>query len=255
MQIAKILERINLDGNKTYEPTLEVLTLLQKQYLLNVPYENIDFILNKGISVNLLKIYEKIIENNRGGICYESNTLFIYLLKTLGFKVQMIFAKVEDLTYIGKDYPHLAILATIDEKIYLVDVANGQNVREPMPIDDENYICVSENIEYKIKFDNAQYTLYMNAYKKGWKRRYHFTTDIKRVSDFEDIFETSSDMKDSKETPLLITLAKDDGRVTICDNIITVKEGDNRRSWEITKENKAEVLRDYFKMQVDTGNK
>ncbi|NQY93209.1 MAG: arylamine N-acetyltransferase [Campylobacteraceae bacterium] len=250
MKISKILERINLDSSKTYEPTLQTLQLLQKQYMLNVPYENLDFVLNRGFSADLLKIYEKIVLNNRGGICYESHTLFIYLLKTLGFRVQMIFAKVEDLTYIGKDYPHLIILVNLHDIDYLVDVANGQSVREPMNIDDENFISIAENNEYKIKATRNEYILLVSHKQKDWVPRYYFTKEPKRVSDFADIFEGNDYHKFANKAPLLVTLAKKNGRVTMQDDTITVKEGNNRRSWNISKENKAEILRDYFNINI-----
>ncbi len=250
MQIRKILERINLSSSKMYEPNLETLQLLQKQYILNVPYENLDFVLNREFNADLLKIYEKIVNNNRGGICYESNTLFMYLLKTFGFTVHMIFAKVEDLTYIGKDYPHLVILVNLDGIDYLVDVANGQNVREPMNIDDENFISRVENNEYKINVTADEYVLLVNHKQEGWEPRYHFTKKERKVSDFANIFKSNKHDKPIKKVPLLVTLAKEDGRITMMDDMMIVKEGDTRRSWNISKENRAEVLRDYFNMTI-----
>ena len=252
LDIEKILYRINLETNKElYAPTLETLKLLMKHYLLNVPYENLDFALNRGFSSNILKIYDKIVENNRGGICYESNTLFSFLVKTLGFKVQMIFAKVDDLTYIGYDYPHLALLVTIDEIDYLVDVANGQNVREPMPIEDESYISVAENNEYKIQRAVDEYSLLVNHKHKGWIPRYHFTKEVKRVSDFEYIFEGVDYHNFANHAPLLVTKALEHGRVTLTDNTMYLKNGDLKRTWDVSNENRAEVLRDYFDMCLD----
>ena len=36
MKIEEVLERIELDSSQTYEPTLQTLQLLQKQYILNL---------------------------------------------------------------------------------------------------------------------------------------------------------------------------------------------------------------------------
>jgi len=250
MEIEKILERINVDGSKKYEPTLKTLQLLQKQYILNVPYENLDFVLNREFSVNIFDIYEKIVNDNRGGICYESNTLFIYLLQTLGFSAHLIFAKVEDLTYIGNDYPHLVILVNIDGIEYLVDVANGQNVREPMNIDNENFISKSENNEYKIKKTDENYELLVNHKQENWLPRYYFTKDEKKVSDFENMFTKNKHQKSTNKVPLLVTLATKEGRITMMDDVMIVKEENDKRSWEISLENRAEVLRDYFNITI-----
>jgi len=250
MEIDKILSRININ-TQNIEINLENLKILQESYILNVPYENLDFVLNRGFSVNIFRIYEKIVENNRGGVCYESNTLFAYLLKSLGFNVKMIFAKIDDLTYIGKDYPHLALIVTIKEKQYLVDVANGQNVREPMYIENEEYISIAEHREYKIKKDKDYYTLEFNHRHKGWTPRYHFTTEEKKVSDFEHVFEDEENMEHfSNHAPLLVTQALKNGRVTLTDDQMTLKEDENKKSWNISLENRAEVLRDYFNMEI-----
>ena len=251
MQISKILERINLDGSKTYEPTLQTLQLLQKQYILNVPYENLDFILNREFSVDLLKVYEKIVNNNRGGICYESHTLFIYLLQTLGFTAHLIFAKVEDITYIGKDYPHLIILVKLDGNDYLVDVANGQNVREPLNMDNKDFISTAESNEYKIKATNNEYVLLARQNQKAWKPRYCFTKEEKKVSDFVNIFGNKKYDKSSNKAPLLVTLAKKDGRITMHNDMMIVREGDNKRSWKVSKEHRTDVLREYFDIRIE----
>ncbi|RXJ87879.1 arylamine N-acetyltransferase [Arcobacter sp. CECT 8985] len=252
MEIEKILKRIEIfDEPSKIEISIENLTKLQESYILNVPYENLDFVFKKDFSVNILKIYEKIVCNNRGGICYESNTLFMYLLKKLGFNVQMIFAKVEDITYIGADYPHLALLVTINSKEYLVDVANGQNVRVPLCLS-EDTIVKSENIEYKIKkLNSAEFALMYNHKYKGWQTRYIFTKDEKSVSDFSSVFDDTKNYQQfSNHAPLLVTKALEDGRVTLTDETMTFKKNKEKRVWQISLENRAEVLRDYFNIEI-----
>ncbi len=248
MKLSKILKRIDLDSSKAYNVSLETLKLLQKKYILNVPYENLDFFFNREFSVDLPKVYEKIVLKNRGGICYESHTLFLYLLKKLGFTAHLIFAKVEDLTYIGKDYPHLIILVNLEGIDYLVDVANGQNVREPMNIDDQNFISYAENNAYKITTRANKYTLLAKYKQKNWLPRYYFTKEEKKVSDFKDIFKNQNESKN--QVPLLVTLARKKGRITMQDNTMIIKEGNNRSSWNISKENTEEVLRKYFNIKI-----
>ena len=202
-------------------------------------------------SVDLEKVYDKIVTKNRGGICYESHTLFIYLLKSLGFTAHLIFAKVEDLTYIGKDYPHLVILVKIEGIDYLVDVANGQNVREPLNINDENFISNAEDNEYKINQTNNQYTLLVSHKQKDWLPRYYFTLEEKTPSDFKNMFPRNKDQKYSNQVPLLITLATKNGRITLYDNTMIVKDDKSRHSWKIHDETREETLNEYFNMVLD----
>ena len=250
MQVKKILKRIGLDSSKKYMPTLETLQLLQKQYMLTVPYENLDFHLHKEFSTDLLKVFEKIVLNNRGGICYESHTLFLYLLQHIGYDAYWIFAKVDDLTYIGKDYPHLVILVHIDGIDYLVDVANGQNVREPMNMDDPNLISVAEDNQYKIEPIENTYTLLVHNKQQDWFPRYSFTKEQKHQSDFKDTFKNDYKNKEATNIPLLITLAKENGRVTMHNDIMIQKENNTRHSWHISDQNRAEVLKEYFNITL-----
>lgn len=252
MEIEKILKRIEIfDDKNSIEPNLENLTKLQESYILHVPYENLDFALKKEFSVNILKIYEKIVEKSRGGICYESNTLFMYLLVTLGYNVQMIFCKVADTTYIGADYPHLALVVELEDDEYLVDVANGQNVRVPLPLHNKTHSVISENIEYMIEHLNGSYALMFNHKYKGWMTRYTFTKEEKFISDFSCVFENKKNYEQfSNHAPLLVTKALEDGRVTLTDDMMSLKRNGDKRVWNITLENRAEVLRDYFNIHI-----
>ena len=166
----------------------------------------------------------------------------------------MIFAKVDDLTYIGYDYPHLALLVSINNTEYLVDVSNGQNVREPMPIEEESHISIAEHNEYKIVKNSKDYSLFVNHRHKGWIARYHFTKNIVKVSDFENIFEGAEYHKFAEHAPLLVTLALENGRITLTDDTMIKKIGEDKRKWNISEENRAEVLRDHFNICLDKSN-
>ncbi len=74
MDTEKYLNRIKY--SEPLEPNLDTLKKLQKSHLLNVPFENLD--IHNGIPIELSvdRIYEKIVNQNRGGFCYELNGLF-----------------------------------------------------------------------------------------------------------------------------------------------------------------------------------
>lgn len=252
MEVESILERIGLSNNREeFLPNIENLKTLQEAYILHVPYENLDFKFKRGFSVNILHIYKKIVENNRGGVCYESNTLFAYLLKSLGYDVQMIFAEVSDLSYIGAEYPHLALLVHMENRSYLVDVSNGQNVRYPLAIFDDTHIEESEDIIYKvIKVDNKYTLLFKKESMSDWDSRYHFETIERSVSDFSDILVGEEYLNYSNTAPLLATKALKNGRVTLIGDRLLLKENNKKREWAVTLENRAEILRDYFNINI-----
>src|SRR5687767_8714694 len=118
MNQEKYLDRIGT-GKNEIQPTLEDLKFLQRQHLLNVPFENLDIHWKRPIVLDAKKFYKKIIEEKRGGFCYELNGLFYELLSEIGFQSKIISARVSNGNGgFGEEFDHLAILTEIDDKQY-----------------------------------------------------------------------------------------------------------------------------------------
>ena len=90
--IQKYLERMKLHENIL--PDIDTFKRIHKQHLLNIPFENLNIFDNKRIEFDIEKMWVKIVEQKRGGICYELNGLLFHLLKYIGFDVKYISAKV-----------------------------------------------------------------------------------------------------------------------------------------------------------------
>ena len=95
LNIEQYLNRINYKGE--IKPNIKVLTELQKIHLFNVPFENLDIHNKIPIELDIDRIYEKIVLNNRGGFCYELNGLFYELLLFLNFDAKRISARLGSL--------------------------------------------------------------------------------------------------------------------------------------------------------------
>src|SRR5690625_4521390 len=88
----KFLQRIQYEEKDTI--SFEDLPTVMSQFAKHIPFENIDVMLNIDREMKAEQLYEKIIKQNRGGLCYELNPLFYYFLKNYGFQVYMISATV-----------------------------------------------------------------------------------------------------------------------------------------------------------------
>ena len=109
------------------------LRLLQRQHLLNVPFENLDIHWKRPILLDTEAFYAKIVGRNRGGFCYELNGLFNELLRETGYETRLLSARVADENgEFGPEYDHLAILVIIGEMQYLADVGFGSFTAEPL---------------------------------------------------------------------------------------------------------------------------
>jgi N-hydroxyarylamine O-acetyltransferase len=83
MEVKKYLERIGYKGST--EPTIGLLSALQKKHLLNIPFENLDIHYKTPIELDIAIIFEKVVIKKRGGFCYELNGIFHELLNSIGF--------------------------------------------------------------------------------------------------------------------------------------------------------------------------
>src|ERR1019366_3885608 len=131
MNIKLYFERIKYEG--PINTTFDVLSKLQEQHLMNVPFENLD--IQNHIKIDLDNLFNKIVICKRGGFCYELNGLFYQLLKEFGFTAKMVSARV----YTNKksysaEFDHMAIIVSIEDHQYLVDVGFGEFAFSPLEI-------------------------------------------------------------------------------------------------------------------------
>jgi len=124
-QIASYLEYIGFDLNA--KANLETLTKLHLLHTLRIPFENLNPYLDMPVSLEMTDLFKKMVDDKRGGYCFEHNTLFFTVLRELGFKVKGLGARVlwgqpEDII---TRRSHMLLAIEIDNKTYLADVGFG----------------------------------------------------------------------------------------------------------------------------------
>ena len=118
-------QRIGDSGSR--EPTLETLNRIILAHVQKIPFENLDILLGQPISVELANIEQKLVHNQRGGYCFEQNSLLYEVLRALGYSVQMISARVRIQRPRSFIPPrtHLFLRVEIDGVSWLADVGVG----------------------------------------------------------------------------------------------------------------------------------
>ncbi len=227
MLVQSYLNRIGIDKIKT--PSLEFLTELQNRHLLSVPFENLD-IPEKRIVLDLDRIYEKIIPTKRGGFCYELNGLFHWLLTSLGFKVDILSARVfnSQKNEFGPEFDHMTLLVQFPriDKYYLADVGFGDSFRTPIEI----YSGEVEDISghFRIKRGNNVSVLQVEN-ENGWIPQYSFSLLPRKFSDFKEMCDFQQDDPASHfRNSKICTIATVPGRITLSDNSLTITEGKSK---------------------------
>ena len=75
-------------------PTLETLHAVSLHHATAIPFENLDVLLGRGISLDPAAIERKLVHERRGGYCFEQNNLLLQVLRALGYRVTPIGARV-----------------------------------------------------------------------------------------------------------------------------------------------------------------
>lgn len=96
---------------KPTEASTEFLDALIRAHLERVPFENLDVLLSRPISLEAEDLLSKVTQRGRGGYCFEMNSLFARLLLALGYRVHLRAARLRFTT--PDDSPRVARLSHV----------------------------------------------------------------------------------------------------------------------------------------------
>jgi N-hydroxyarylamine O-acetyltransferase len=250
LDIGAYLRRINYTG--TTEPNAETLRELHIAHLLNVPFENLDNHLGRQIVLNEDKLVSKLVNERRGGICYELNGAFAGLLRELGFEVAILSAGVaRDEGGFDPPFDHMTLLVGLEQR-WLADVGFGDSFREPLLLDVRE--AQEQNGEaYRLVDQDDEHLILERYEKESWKPQYRFTLQPYELSDFGAMCRYHQTSPESPFTQRrTCSLATPDGRITVTGmRLITSGRGQrNERELADMKEYIA-VLHEHFDVKLD----
>ncbi|MFD1030586.1 arylamine N-acetyltransferase family protein [Metaplanococcus flavidus] len=248
MDPIKYLQRF--DAYPIEENYLQDLARLQSLHMQHIPFENLDVIRKVPIYLNLESIYDKVVNQGRGGYCYELNGLFCWLLQQLGFDAKMISATVlkPDGSF-TKPGTHAAIAVHLDTP-YLVDAGFGDSTISPIPLGGERHTDNSGT--YRIE-EIEEGVFQLSRENNGEEKiLYRFTLEEKRLEDFHEgcVFNQVSE-----ESPFthqdIVTRATPDGRITLTDTTLTRTINGKKEKQHLTQAEKVKLLKDEFGIVLD----
>jgi len=249
LNIKAYLERINYYGSLA--PTAETLRALQVAHLLAVPFENLSIHAGQPIVLEDDALFTKIVENRRGGFCYEANGLFAALLRALGFDVAMLSAEVANAEgEFGPNFDHMTLMVSLDQR-WLVDVGFGDSFREPLLLDEPGE-QVQGSRAYQIVSEGSYLVLRRRDEGDQWKAQYRFTLKTYTYADYAEMchYHQTSPLSHFTRSRICSRTTKE-GRITLSEmRFITTSEsgaGEVRHERTLTSEEEyADVLRERF---------
>lgn len=173
-KVRNYLERI---GIKDAPLSAETLAKLQTAHYRSVPYENLDILLGRPIVLDVDAVYKKVVEEHRGGYCFELNGLYGWLLSSLGFSYTerlARFLKDEKEIPMGR---HRILLVEAEGEKYVCDVGVGC----PTPIEclklEYGKVQSIDGTDYRFRRDALLKNVLEYRHHGNWESYYSFGDD------------------------------------------------------------------------------
>ncbi|WP_052668573.1 arylamine N-acetyltransferase family protein [Nitriliruptor alkaliphilus] len=230
--------------------TLASLARLQDAHVRTVPFENLDIHLGRPLSLGTGDLVRKIIDDRRGGFCFELNGLFASLLSTLGYEVVLVAARhrLEDGT-LGPAFDHTRILVTVDGHQVVVDVGTGASPRGPVPLDG-SVAELPDGSRHRVVARDGRLDSQVQE-GDDWTDGWSFDRHAQPLEAFADRcrFHQVDPSSHFTRKPVC-TLVTTDGHVTLSDRRLITTSGDQRT--EVDVDDPRRVLADTFGVRIPT---
>ncbi len=231
MDLDAYLLRIGYAGPR--EPTLDVLRRVQFAHACTIPFENLDVLLGRGVSLADDAVERKLVGDRRGGYCFEQNSLLLRALAALGFTAAPLSARVR--IQAPREFvpprTHLFVRVELDGVPWLADVGvGGLTPTGPVRLDllDEEQPTPHEARRI-VREDGPPFPRYFHQAKlgDGWVDVYEFTLEEMPVIDREvGNWWTSTNPGSKFRQNLMAALARPDGtRLTLLNREFTHRRG------------------------------
>lgn len=180
MNLSAYLDRIEYRGRLA--PEYETFAALHVAHATHIPFENLDILLGRRISIDMAAIEAKLVDARRGGYCFEQNTLFAAVLRELGFEVTALAARVRKRQPGLLPRTHMCLCVRIGGLRYVADVGfGGEGLLMPVPMNGET---VQQYLwKYRLS-QEADGVWVLQSAGNGWNDLYAFTLEPQHDVDF-----------------------------------------------------------------------
>jgi N-hydroxyarylamine O-acetyltransferase len=258
MDTERYLARIGVD--RAVAPSIDGLRLLHRAHLYAVPFENLDIHLGRPIVLLPDRLVAKVVDQRRGGFCYELNGAFAELLRAMGFEVELLaggVARPGPEGSFGPPFDHLALAVRVSGEPgrWLCDVGFGECFVEPLPLEvgredeqDTGTYWLEERGDHLVLFRRRDEGSQPEA-------QYRFVDESRELAEFDEMCRYH---QTSPESPFprsrVCSLTTRAGRITLGETSLIVTLGEDRTETPIPDDAAyRRVLREHFGVEV-TGD-
>jgi len=236
-----------IDYKEELKPTATVLEKLHFAHATHIPFENLDILLGKPIRLDLDSLQAKLVQGQRGGYCFEQNTLFAAALQQIGFQITRLSARVR----LGATHflprTHMLLRVEAEKAPWLADVGfGGEGLLQPLPL-----VEGRENEQYdsNYRLDREGDLWVLQCFHAGsWQDMYAFTLEPQHDVDFDLAnYWTSTHPSSVFVKTLTVQLPSPEGRHVLRERKLSLIRGETISIRDIENdESLLRVLREVF---------
>lgn len=180
-------KRIRFSGVRV--PSLETLAVIHHLHTRAIPFENLDPFLRRPVQLDMASLQRKIVQDGRGGYCFEQNLLLSRVLRELGFEVTDLAARVVWNAPGDAVRPrsHMLLLVRVHGRRYVADAGfGGQTLTSPLRLEaDAEQLTRHEPFRLLCHREKHE-TWEMQSFIGGeWKPLYRFDLQEQFPADYE----------------------------------------------------------------------
>ena len=177
--------RIGYAGDRA--PTLTTLRAIHALHPAAIPFESLDPLMGRPVRLDLASLEAKLVAGWRGGYCFEQNGIFLRVLRSLGYQVFPLAARVRWMA--PADAPpgplsHMLLMVDLPQGRFLCDVGfGGQSPTAPLRFEAGREQATPHG-DYRIQAEADGFDLQLRLPER-WATLYRFTLEPRLAADYE----------------------------------------------------------------------
>lgn len=240
-ELRAYLKRIGALG--AFLSSTDHLSHLQQRHLLSIPYENFDALAGLPARYDDRALFAKMVTSERGGSGAELNLLFTWLLRRLGFTVELRAATVESDHSDARRPSMILPLVEADGVRWLADVGHTIGAVRPLPVSGN---AISEERAGRFRVRESE--------EGGWsveRLNGNRPTLLATVGGALESIETflrdaPADGGEASPEEALVAIFTEQGRTILAGERLTVIRTDERREAILDAERRERCLEHFF---------
>ncbi|WOD16160.1 arylamine N-acetyltransferase family protein [Paraburkholderia kirstenboschensis] len=251
LNLDNYFERIGYTGPRV--PTLEVLKAIHRSHPRAIPFENLNPLTRRAVKLDLESVERKLVDDRRGGYCFEQNALLANVLIELGFQVTPLLGRV----LWGREpdavppRTHMVLRIDLDNEAWIADVGFG-SVTLTSPLRLTPALAQRTDLGIFRLADASHDALYLEvqARDQTWSRVYRFDLHPVEWIDYETSnWYTSTSPEAVFASNLIVCRVLQETRLTLLNDQLNERAADGsivREQRVASADELAACLRDRF---------